>query len=263
MRTTSFCLVFMLSGSVASAQRSVMIEDLTTTEVHAAIAGGKTTAFLYVGGAHENQYSSDEAGEDAVAIGKHNIVANYVARRVAEELGNALAVALPLAPNGDAIKKTGHMRFAGTVSLTEGTFASVCRDVAVSLIAAGFKHVVLAGVHGGGQAVMKKVADELDSEWSSKGVRVFFFPVYAEAKKEMNQHLTKMHVAENRHTRVEDAAEVISLDQQNEWVRKERLSPDLAKVVSPQLGKILIDQKINLAVKYIRSHVANLPGQKR
>ena len=25
----------------------------------------------------------------------------------------------------------------------------------------------------------------------------------------------------------------------------------------------VMDQKINLAVKYIRSHVANLPGQKR
>ena len=260
MRTIFVFLVFTLFSGGAVAQPAVMIEDLTTTEVRAAIAGGKTTAFVYFGGQHENLYGPEspsygEGDEDAIALGKHNFVANYVARRVAEQLGNALALVFPHSPNGDAIKKTGHMAFAGTVSLADDTFERVCRDLGISLISAGFTHVIFAGDHGGGQNLLKKVAEDLDSQWSSKGGHVLFFPVYSEAKKQMRQHLTSMNVPAARYTKVEDAAEVMFVDTERRWVRENKLPPDVAKVASPQLGKILVDQKINLALKYIRSEV--------
>ena len=61
---------------------------------------------------------------EGVAIGKHNYVANHVARRVAEELGDALVIPpSPYAPAGDPVKKTGHMRFPGTVSVSAETSA--------------------------------------------------------------------------------------------------------------------------------------------
>src|ERR1044071_8633447 len=72
---------------------SVYIEDLTWTEVRAAIQAGKTTAIIYTG--------STEQNGPHMALGKHNFVAHYVAGQIAEKLGNALVYpTLPFAPTG-------------------------------------------------------------------------------------------------------------------------------------------------------------------
>ena len=107
MRRVAFVGAVLLSSTTAMAQsNSVMIDDLTTTEVQAAIDNGKTTAVYFVGGTHQNG--------PAVVLGKHNLLARHLSQRVAEELGNALAYPPnPYAPAGDPIEKTGHMRFAG------------------------------------------------------------------------------------------------------------------------------------------------------
>ena len=106
MRVTMFGLVCVLIGGVGFAQPTVMIDDLTGTEVREAIAQGKTTVIIYVGGLHENTYQTQTTeyvgpDVDAVAINKHTLVALYQARRIAEELGNALAYyPLPYTPAG-------------------------------------------------------------------------------------------------------------------------------------------------------------------
>ncbi len=108
-----FVIVALLLSSVSALAQStsVMIDDLTTTEVQAAIDAGKTTAVYYVGGTHQNGA--------AVALGKHNLIAAHVSRRVAETLGNALAYPPnPYAPAGNPSEKTGHMRFSGTISVS-------------------------------------------------------------------------------------------------------------------------------------------------
>ena len=89
-----------------------MIDELTTTEVQEALDTGMTTAIYYVGGTHQSG--------PAVVLGKHNLLATHLSRRVAQTLGNALAYPPnPYAPAGDPIAKTGHMRFAGTVSMSQ------------------------------------------------------------------------------------------------------------------------------------------------
>src|SRR3954469_22810369 len=103
---------FALSLGAASlgAQQSIYIEDLTWPEVQRAIASGKTTAIIYTG--------STEQNGPHMAIGKHNFLARYIAGAIAIKLGNALVYpTLPFAPTGDAEKKTGHMKFPGSVSL--------------------------------------------------------------------------------------------------------------------------------------------------
>ena len=261
LRQLSLLIVICSFPRIAIAQRSVMLEDLTTTEVEAAITGGKTIAFVYAGGKHENRYSDDRTAADAVTLAKHNVVGNYIARRVAEQLGNALAMTVAETPNGDLVKKTGHIRYPGTISLSNDTFERLIRDISLSLISAGFKTVVIAGDHGGGQDVMKKAAEALDSEWSSKGVRIFFFPVYADAKTQLRAHFKKLGVPDDLDTqnRVEDASEVMSVDKEGRWVHKERLAPDIAKFVSPQLGSILVNQKIDVALNYIRNIASSKP----
>src|SRR2546423_974569 len=59
--------------------QSLFIADLTWREVKAAIAAGKTTAIYYAG--------STEQGGPHLVLGKHNLIASYVAGRIATELG--------------------------------------------------------------------------------------------------------------------------------------------------------------------------------
>src|SRR6058998_1578905 len=114
--TSALRFVFLLLAvlpSLAFAQpKSVFIADLTWPEVRDAIAAGKTTAIYYAG--------STEQNGPHMALGKHNFIARYVSQRVAEELGNALVYPImPFGPTGDIATKTDHMRFPGSVSVSQ------------------------------------------------------------------------------------------------------------------------------------------------
>ena len=242
------CMLLLVPTMGFSQPDSVMIEDLTSNEVADAIAGGKTTAIYYVGGAH--------ASRAAVAIGKHNFLVTHIARRVAEELDNALVYPInPYAPAGDPVKVTGEMKSPGTTSLSEETFAAVSRAMAYSAIAAGFKHVALMGDHYGGQDSLRKIASELDADWLSKGVRVFYVPVYDEGEGQMKEHLARLNVPPERRTPVDDVSEVMAIDTDNRWVRKDQIPPEDARVASAELGRIFIENKIRSAVASIRKQV--------
>ena len=264
MRTIGCCVVLMLWGGVAFAQRSVVLDELTSTEVRAAIAGGKTTLLVYTGGTHQNEYSGtgDEfrgPGKDAVVIGKHTMVANYITRRVAEVLGDALTYnAFPHAPNTADI-------IGGTVALRDETFAAVLRDIVTSAAKSGFKLVVLLNDHGAASAISKKLADELTRELSSKGTRVIFSPVYDEARIESAQYISKLPGVPplckkaNEYNACQvaiiDAAEVAAIEK-GKWVRRDSVPPAVAKFVTPEVGKILLEQKVTLAVGHIRQAMA-------
>ena len=263
MRITMLGLVFLLISSMALGQQTVMIDDMTGTEVMEAIAHGKTTVIIYVGGLHENTYQAENTvyvgpHVDALAINKHNLVALYQARRIAEELGNALAYnPMPYTPAGSHLKPS---TAGGTVALSNSTFAAVLREMAGSAIVSGFTHVILIGEDGGGQSVLKDVAEELDRKWSSKGTRVFFFPVYSDANKVTAAYLEKIEDFPRDCltngiggciSATTDASEILFLQKEN--VRMDKVSPAIAKFVSPGLGKVLNEQKVKIAVDYINS----------
>ena len=260
MTSLIFALILLLLPSVVLAQsKSVLIEDLTWMEVRDAIAGGKTTAIYYA--------ASIEQNGPGLALGKHLFIAHYAAQRIAEELGNALVYpTMPYAIAGDPIKKTGHMRFPGTVSLSEETFGAVAREVAISALAAGFKNVALMGDHGGGQQTLKKVAEALNAERSPKGVHVYYIPdLYYKEKEQMKEYLTKRNMAIDEHAGIDDTSEVMFIDKENKWVRKDKLAPDDGKMgvrgdptqASVELGKMFIEFKIKNAVTQIRSLTAD------
>jgi creatinine amidohydrolase len=260
MKSLTFVLVLLFLPSVVLAQsKSVLIEDLTWTEVRDAIAAGKTTAIYYAG--------STEQNGPGLALGKHIFIAHYTAQRIAEELGNALVYpTIPYAPAGDPIKKTGHMRFPGTVSLSEDTFGAVAREVALSAIASGFKNVALMGDHGGRQQTLKKVAEALNAEWSPKGVHVYYISdLYYKEKEQMKEYLTKRNMVIDENAGIDDTSEVMFVDKDNKWVRKDKLAPDNGKMgvrgdptqASTGLGKMFIEFKIRNAVNQIRSLTAD------
>ena len=254
-----------LVGRIATPQAqpisSLFIEDLTWPEVRDAIANGKTTAIYYAG--------STEQNGPHMALGKHNFVARYVAGRIAEELGNALAYPiLPFAPTGDAAGKTGHMRFPGSVTVSNATYGAVAREVALSAISAGFRNVVLMGDHGGGQDALKQVALELDRQWSAKGAHVYYVgDLYFKSQQQAREYLSKRGKTIGAHAGISDSSEVMYLDKEGKWIRRDKLAAGEKdsgvdgdpREASSELGRTLLDFKVEAAVAQIRS----LTGAKR
>jgi creatinine amidohydrolase len=240
------------------AQRSVYIEDLTWPEVQQAIQSGKTSAIIYTG--------STEQNGPHMAIGKHNFIARWVAGAIAIKLGDALVYpTLPFAPTGDAVKRTAHMRFPGSVTLTPQTYRSVVHDVALSAIDAGFHNVFIMGDHGDGQDVLGAVARELDAQWKPKGVRVFYVPdLYFKEKQQAHAYEASHGLpTHDVHAGTDDTSQLMALDGAHRWIRADKLAPsegaqtartgvdgDPTKA-SAALGDVFLQYKVDDAVTQI------------
>lgn len=149
----------------------VFLEELTWLEVRDALRSGKTTVIVPTGGIEMNG--------PYLALGKHNYVNRATCAAIARKLGNALcAPNVPFVPEGTIEPPSDHMRYPGTISVSEGTFTALLTDIASSLKAHGFEHIVLIGDSGGNQAGMKTVAAELGAKWSGGKTSIHFIPEY-------------------------------------------------------------------------------------
>ena len=254
----------MSAPSSALGQRSVYIEDLTWPEVQSAIAAGRNNAIIYIG--------STEQNGPHMAIGKHNFIARWVAGAVAIKLGDALVYpTLPFAPTGDAIKRTGHMRFPGSVTLLPQTYRSVVHDLALSAIDAGFRNVFIMGDHGDGQDILGAVARQLDSEWRSRDVRVYYVPdVYFKEKEQAHAYEASHGLpTHDVHAGTDDTSELMALDGQHRWIRGDKLASSVGSQTartgvdgdptkaSAALGNVLLQYKVDDAVNQIRALLAS------
>jgi creatinine amidohydrolase len=241
---------------------SVLIEDMTWTEVRDAIAAGKTTAVYYAGSIEQNG--------PGLALGKHLFLAHYIAQRIAEQLGNALVYpTMPFAPTGDPgpERKTGHMRFPGSVNVSEEAFGLIARGVAESARAAGFKNVVMMSDHGGaGQTALEKLAKELDAAWAPTGVHVYYIrDTYFKEKEQMRAYAAEHKIAVDSHAGFDDTSQVMFIDREDKWVRKDKLVKDDGRgstgvngdqtIGTAELGKMFVGYKIKDAVDQIRTLV--------
>lgn len=150
---------------------TVFLEEMTWLEVRDAIRAGKTTAIIATGGIEQNG--------PYLALGKHNYVLRATTEAIARELGNALvAPIVPFVPEGDVDPPTGHMRYPGTITVRGSTFTRLLTDMANSLKAHGFTHVILIGDSGGNQDGMREVATELSRTWAGSGTTMHYIPDY-------------------------------------------------------------------------------------
>ncbi len=138
---------------------SVFVEDLTWTELRDVIQRGWTTIVLPTGGTEQNG--------PHMALGKHNVRARILSERIARTLGKTLvAPVLAYVPEGGLAPPTGHMRFAGTITLSEQAFQSVLESGARSLRLHGFRDIVLLGDSGSNQPGQRAVAARLNRQWA-------------------------------------------------------------------------------------------------
>jgi creatinine amidohydrolase len=153
---------------------SVYLEELTTTEVAAAIREGKTTIIIPVGGTEQNG--------PHMALGKHNTRAKMLAGKVAQQLGNALvAPVVAYVPEGNINPPTEHMRFAGTISVPEAAFKTILDAAGRGFKQHGFQNIVLVGDSGNYQGALKAVAAGLNRDWAQTPARAYFVAEYYRA----------------------------------------------------------------------------------
>src|SRR4051812_10154976 len=127
---------------------TVFVEEMTWMEVRDALKAGKTTVLVPTGGVEQNG--------PYLATGKHNYILRATSEAIARKQGNCLiAPIVAFVPEGDIDPPSGHMKFPGTISLTEDTFQRLLIDICASLQAHGFRHIVLIGDSGGNQQGMK------------------------------------------------------------------------------------------------------------
>jgi creatinine amidohydrolase len=258
----------------AQDQPVVDIELLTWPEIYKAIhEQGKTTAILFDGG-------TEQRGPQGVT-GAHNFIAHATADAIARKLGNALvAPVIPYSVN------RANPDLPGTIGISGPVFAEINEQVAEQLIANGFKNVVLIGDHGGGQKEIKEVAEKLDAKYAGKGIRVVYSDgPYTKANDEFFAWLDKNGYPASTHAGIPDTSEMLYLEGNQQWIRKELLPTALgdpprkpgehpdpnakrvnngisgdARRSSYELGKRFIDLKVEDGVAQIQELLKTPPA---
>src|SRR5262250_3648271 len=203
----------------------VEFEKMTWVEVKCEIAAGKTTALIYTGGVEERGPQN--------ANGGHNLIAHATAEAIARKLGNAIFLpVLPYTPN-DAES------IPGTIGITNELLAAMLERIAEQAALNGFRNVILMGDHGGGQPqVYEQVAKKLDGNLSG-GARVFYCDqVYRPANDAFDRYLTQHGYPPGLHGYLFDTSEIMYLDKDKTWVRRD--------LVSSAVGDSVVDGKAQI-----------------
>lgn len=227
-------LLAVLGAGAASAQgapASVQLEELTWTEVRDALRAGTTTVIIPVGG-------TEQSGPH-MALGKHNVRVKVLAERIARALGHTLvAPVIAYVPEGQVSPPTQHMRYVGTVSISDDAFKGVVDGAARSFRQHGFTDVVLIGDHGGYQSLLAAVAARLNRDWASSPARAHFVAAYYEAAQTpYNQALREHGLTDAQigsHAGAADTSLMLATDAS--LVRREALKIDADAVTAKAMG---------------------------
>lgn len=239
---------------------SVWIEELTWMEVRDAMADGKNTAIITTGGIEQNG--------PYLATGKHNYVLQGACEGVARALGNALcAPIIKLVPEGGIEEPSGHMLYPGTISLREETFQAVLTDVASSLKAHGFEHIILFGDSGGNQRGMEAVAAALNEVWTD--ATAHFIPEFYEYAKVFEYMENELGIVQPENEGLHDDFAITSMMMVTDpdMVRyDQRVKAGKASInglsIAPKeetiaTGRKLLDFRVHQTVTAIKASIAN------
>lgn len=236
---------------------TVFMEDMTWLEVRDAMKAGKKTVLVPSGGV-------EQCGPYLV-MGKHNYVCRVTMDAIARKLGDALvAPIIPFVPQGEINPPTSHMRYAGTMSLTEETYRSLVREICLCCRTHGFENIVLLADSYGNQDGMEKVAKELSERWAGEKTRIFYIRAYHDSGDSSNNWLAQEHGIEQRPEWLHDnfgvTATLMALDPAK--VRfHERVAAGKDRINGIKLqpaentiawGKRIIEYRADLTVKAIR-----------
>ena len=167
-------LLFSLTALTAQATTptpQIYLESMTSPEVRDAVRAGTTSIIIPIGGTEQNG--------PHMTLGKHNVRVHALAGRIAAELKNTLvAPVLAYVPEGSISPPAAHMKFAGTISISDETFRNLLDSAARSFAQHGFTDIVFIGDHGSYQSQLATVADGLNKRWKGTLTRAHFIADY-------------------------------------------------------------------------------------
>ena len=182
----SVVLLAVAQPVLAQPPQGVRLQNYTWTELRDQIRAGKTTVIIPIGG-------TEQSGP-YIAVGKHNVRAEYLADRIAEKLGNALvAPVVAYVPEGGYAPPTSHMRFPGTITIPDDVFEKLLESAANSFAVHGFRNVVFIGDHGGYQKDLKQVVAHLNKTWAGTNARAILPAAYYDASSDGYAQLLRQH----------------------------------------------------------------------
>jgi creatinine amidohydrolase len=175
-RTVRALLIAALLAAPAQADPpppSLRLEDLTWTEVAAALADGYDTVIVPTGGTEQN-------GPHA-ALGKHNVVVAATSLRIAEALGHTLvAPVIRLCPRRRPRPRPHRTTCAGPARSRSPRTPSttLLTETGESLATHGFRRILFLGDSGGNQAAQARAADALNAAWAGTAARALHVGAY-------------------------------------------------------------------------------------
>jgi len=260
-----FILIFYLinfncAKSQSTELTSVFLEELTWTEVKTFIDNGGTSIIIPTGGTEQN-------GPHMV-LGKHNFRVEYMAEKIAYELGDALvAPMIAYVPEGNINPADDWMKYPGTISLPEEHFIKLVEYTCRSLKQHGFKDILLIGDSGGNQNGMNVVSKTLNNEWKDTDTRVHFISdYYGKPYNQVTDSLIATGISQDMlgfHGGVIDVSFLLAIDSSliridklshDDWSSEKKLemgfSGDLSKV-DVEIGKLMIQKTLEISLLQI------------
>jgi hypothetical protein len=187
-----------------------------------------------------------------MAVANHVEVARYVARRVAEELANALV--LPITPDDPPSSTSRESDADGVSGYAYETVNRAIRD-------GGFRDVVIIADEGAGpdDRTLEDLANRLEADWQPSGVGVYFVTAHEvrpgqgmTINADYLRRWASRTVPAERRKQVEDQAELLFVDPTHEWLRPDAIAAEDRAVVVPALGKILLEQRVSSILNEVR-----------
>ena len=234
------------------------IEAMTWTEIRDAIAAGRKTIIIPVGGTEQN-------GPHMV-LGKHNFIVSFAAGVMAERLGNALvAPVIQYVPEGN-YNSANFGAKPGVLSNPAASYEALLDATVRSLKAHGFTDILLIGDSGGNQGGMTNVATRINAEWTGSGTRVYALnEYYSKARVDLRAWLlTEYGYTEaevGSHAGISDTSQLmyilsmgVRLDKRlpGGGSRDSGVNGDPTKA-TVEIGKKAIDFKVNAGIAQFRT----------
>ena len=175
-------------------------------------------------------------------------------------------------PEGDIDPPTLHMKYPGTISLTEETYQKLLTEICDCFRVHGFEQIVLIGDSGGNQIGMMVVAARLNAKWAGGKTRVHFIRQYYDYPGVQNWLAGQgiKQVDEGLHDDFAITAQMMAVDPTTVRM-KQRLAAgkfringiDLAPAEKTiEWGKKIVDYRAEVTLKAIRKAEGKASGRK-
>lgn len=145
----------------------VELELLTSSEVVEKQKAGFINVIIANGG-------TEARGPHNILAG-HTIMSQRAAIDIAKALGHTLvAPVMPIDVGATGVSDGSNI--PGGITVSREIFKGLKLAEIESQVWNGFKNIFVMGDHGGGQAMMKEAAEEMDKKYESRGVNVYYVP---------------------------------------------------------------------------------------